>query len=91
MAGAMRFASAGLELAAATLIFGGLGHLVDRWWGSPVPYGGAAGALFGFALGMIRFIRLAIEVSNDQDRPLPKGGEVARRGDEGSSESADRR
>ena len=51
-----RFLGLGSELAGFTLVFAGLGHLIDSSGEFPKPYATAGGALIGFALGMARFI-----------------------------------
>ena len=51
-----RFLGLGSELAGFTLIFAGLGYLIDSANQFPKPYATAGGALIGFVLGMARFI-----------------------------------
>ena len=51
-----RFLGLGGELAGFTLIFAGLGYLIDSASEFPKPYVTAGGALLGFVLGMARFI-----------------------------------
>ena len=54
-----RFVGLGTELAGFTLVFAGLGYLIDSISQFPKPYGTAFGALLGFALGMARFVMQA--------------------------------
>ena len=54
-----RFVGLGTELAGFTLVFAGLGYLMDKFGQNPKPYGTALGALIGFSLGMVRFIQQA--------------------------------
>jgi F0F1-type ATP synthase assembly protein I len=51
-----RFLGLGSELAGFTLVFAGLGYLIDSAGEFPKPYATAGGALIGFVLGMARFI-----------------------------------
>ena len=51
-----RFLGLGSELAGFTLVFAGLGYLIDSVSQFPKPYATAGGALIGFVLGMARFI-----------------------------------
>ena len=52
----LRLAGLGMELATFTLVCTGFGYWVDSYRQHATPYGSAAGALIGFALGMIRFV-----------------------------------
>jgi F0F1-type ATP synthase assembly protein I len=51
-----RFLGLGSELSGFTLVFAGLGYLIDSASEFPKPYATAGGALIGFVLGMARFI-----------------------------------
>lgn len=62
-ASAFRLAGAGLELAGATLLLGGLGYLADLWRGHVTPYAAIVGLLVGFAVGLFRLIRLAEQMA----------------------------
>ena len=64
-AGAMRYASLGLELAAGALVFGGLGYWLDGYRQHERPYLGIVGVLLGFSLGMYRLILVAIRSSDE--------------------------
>jgi F0F1-type ATP synthase assembly protein I len=52
----IRYAGLGLQLMSSVLLFGGLGYLADRRWGS-TPWGMAAGATIGLAAGMYFFLK----------------------------------
>ena len=54
-----RFIGMGTELAGFTLFVAGVGYVIDSFSDYPKPYGTAIGALIGFTLGMVRFIRQA--------------------------------
>ena len=54
-----RFIGMGTELAGFTLFVAGVVYVIDSFSESPKPYGTAFGALIGFTLGMVRFIRQA--------------------------------
>lgn len=60
-----RFVGLGTELSGFTLVFAGIGHLIDRSGDYSKPYATALGALIGFSLGMIRFI-WQVQQSNDK-------------------------
>ncbi|KAA5545194.1 hypothetical protein FYK55_05855 [Roseiconus nitratireducens] len=62
----IRLSGAGMELAAVTLLFGGIGLLLDRKFQVQRPVWSAAFGLIGFVLGLIRFIRLALSVSESE-------------------------
>lgn len=64
----LRFAGAGLELAGSTIVLATLGYLLDRKLENSTPIAMALGGLLGFAAGMLRFVRLAIEVSRRAER-----------------------
>lgn len=64
----LRFAGAGLELAGSTIVLATLGYWLDRKLGNVTPIAMALGGLIGFAAGMLRFVRLAIEVSRRAER-----------------------
>ncbi len=64
----MKFASAGIELAGTTLGVAAIGYALDRYLQSQRPIGTAVGLLVGFAFGMFRFIRLAMQPA---DTPHP--------------------
>ena len=64
----LRFAGAGLELAGSTIVLATLGYWLDRKLGNATPIAMALGGLLGFAAGMLRFVRLAIEVSRRAER-----------------------
>ncbi len=57
----LRFAGLGIELATSTLLFAGIGYLVDWMLALPKSYATAAGTLVGFTIGMIRFIQQALK------------------------------
>lgn len=60
-------AGMGFELAGTTVVFAGIGHLVDRYCGVDRSIGFAIGGLIGFGIAMFRFILKAlrqIEESN---------------------------
>lgn len=61
----MRFAGLGMELATFTLVMAGLGYWLDTHRQHATLYGTAAGAFIGFTLGMIRFIRQAMQSMDD--------------------------
>lgn len=71
----MRLAGVGMELAASTLVLGGIGLWIDRSRGRETPYLAIAGALVGFAVGLYRLIRLAVSASEES------GGGAVRRQD----------
>lgn len=54
-------AGMGFELAGATILLAGIGHLVDRYFGEDRSIGFAIGGLLGFGLGMFRFILKALQ------------------------------
>lgn len=62
----IRLTGAGLELAMVAIVFGAIGYAIDHLVGSERQFFAALVGLLGFALGMIRFIRLAMAVSADQ-------------------------
>ncbi|MCO8124803.1 hypothetical protein NHH03_23905 [Stieleria sp. TO1_6] len=62
----MRLTGAGMELAFITIALGWLGSLVDANQQTARPVFAALCGLVGFALGMVRFIRLAVSVSKQQ-------------------------
>ena len=64
----LRFAGAGLELAGSTIVLATLGYWLDRKLGNATPIAMALGGLLGFAAGMLRFVRLAIDVSRRAER-----------------------
>jgi hypothetical protein len=64
----LRFAGAGLELAGSTIVLATLGYWLDRRLGNATPIAMALGGLLGFAAGMLRFVRLAIDVSRRAER-----------------------
>lgn len=53
----LRFVGLGTELAGFTLVFAGIGHLLDNGLQTSKPYASALAALVGFTLGMVRFIQ----------------------------------
>ena len=61
----LRIAGLGLKLASSTLVFAGIGYLVDSFFQLEKSYAMAGGALIGFALGMIRFIQQALKAADD--------------------------
>ncbi|TWU55274.1 AtpZ/AtpI family protein [Rubripirellula reticaptiva] len=67
----MKFVSAGIELAGTSLAMAAIGYAFDQYLGSKQPLGTAAGLLVGFGFGMYRFIRLALQSSNEPTY-LPK-------------------
>ncbi len=77
----MRLSGAGLELAAITLVLGAIGAFLDRKLMLEKPLCSAAGGLVGFTLGLIRFIRLASSLS-DQQRKVEKQRREQERGDD---------
>jgi hypothetical protein len=64
----LRFAGAGLELAGSTIVLATLGYWLDRKLGNATPIAMALGGLLGFAAGMLRFVRLAMDVSRRAER-----------------------
>ena len=54
-----RFIGMGMALAGFTLFVAGIGYVIDSFSENPKPFGTAFGALIGFTLGMVRFIRQA--------------------------------
>lgn len=60
---AWRFAGAGLELGGSALVFAGIGYAIDRRMGNTTMVATAIGAVLGFAAGMYRFIRMAMEAN----------------------------
>ena len=64
----LRFAGAGLELAGSTIVLATLGYWLDRKLGNATPIAMAFGGLLGFAAGMLRFVRLAMDVSRRAER-----------------------
>lgn len=62
----LRFAGMGMELATFTLLLTGIGYWFDSHRQHETPYGAAAGALIGFVLGMIRFVRQAMKSVQDR-------------------------
>ena len=60
---AMRFIGLGTELAVFTLIFAGLGYVVDSTFQLQKSYATAAGTLVGFTFGMVRFIQQALKAA----------------------------
>ncbi len=63
-----KVAGMGFELAAATLVVAGLGHLVDRYCGGSRSIGFAIGGFVGFGLGMYRFIVKALKNIEETDK-----------------------
>ena len=61
----LRLAGMGTELAGITLVFMGVGYLVDSVRGHETGYAAAFGTLIGFTLGMIRFIRDVRKITED--------------------------
>lgn len=55
----MRFVGLGMELATSTLVVAGLGFAIDHYRDHTTLFGTAFGALVGFAIGMVRFIKQA--------------------------------
>ena len=62
----MRLTGAGLELAGTTILIGSIGFVIDRRAGNVRPIATALLALAGFAIGMYRFVRIALSVSQTQ-------------------------
>ncbi len=56
-----RLVGLGTELSAFTLTVAGIGYWIDSARGHERFYATAAGAVIGFILGMIRFIREALK------------------------------
>ncbi len=54
--GVFRYAALGTELAAYTLVFAGIGYVIDRARGHQKMYVTAVATLIGFAYGMFRFV-----------------------------------
>lgn len=80
----IRFAGVGTELAASTLVLGGIGLWIDRSRGHETPYLTIAGALVGFAVGMYRLIRLAVSAGDEVGGGASWQPEAARRQDASS-------
>jgi len=59
----LRFVGAGFELAGITLLFVLIGVGFDKWYGNARHLGTALGSMFGFSLGMVRFIVIAMQVN----------------------------
>lgn len=62
----VRLTGAGMELAFITIVFGAIGILIDRHFNLARPIYSAAGGMLGFTFGMVRFIRMATQVSQAQ-------------------------
>lgn len=63
---AWRFAGAGLELGGSAIVFAAIGYAIDRQMGNTTMVATAFGAVLGFAAGMYRFIRMAMEANRSQ-------------------------
>lgn len=63
---AWRFAGAGLELGGSAIVFAAIGYAIDRQLGNTTMIVTAFGAVIGFAAGMYRFIRMALEANRSQ-------------------------
>ncbi len=61
----MRLLGLGTELAGFTIVVMGIGYAVDSARGHETRYATALGALIGFTLGMIRFIRNVRSLNED--------------------------
>ncbi|MGB7327354.1 MAG: AtpZ/AtpI family protein [Rubripirellula sp.] len=61
----MKFVSAGGELAGISLAVAAIGYALDQYLGSKQSLGTAFGLLIGFGFGMYRFIRLAMQSTNE--------------------------
>ena len=64
----LRLSGAGIELAFITIAFGAAGTLIDGRTQAEQPVAAAFGGLIGFTLGMVRFLRLATSISQQQRR-----------------------
>lgn len=63
---AMRFAGAGLELGGSAILFAAIGYAIDSRMGNQTLVATALGSVLGFAAGLYRFIRLAMQTNRQQ-------------------------
>ena len=63
-----RFAGAGMELGGSSLVFAAIGYAVDHYFGNTTLIATALGAVLGFAVGLYRFIRLAMAANRSAGR-----------------------
>jgi len=62
---AFRFAGAGMELGGSAIACAVIGYAIDRYFENETMIVTALGAIFGFAGGMFRFIKLALAASRE--------------------------
>lgn len=60
-----RLVGLGTELAGFTVVMLGIGYAIDSAFGHATRFATAAGALLGFTLGMVRFIRNVRRLNED--------------------------
>jgi len=60
---ALRFAGAGMELGGSSIACAAIGYGIDLYFHNTTLFATALGAIFGFAGGLYRFIRLALAAS----------------------------
>jgi len=68
---ALRFAGAGMELGGSSIVCAAIGYAIDHYFQNTTLVATALGAIFGFAGGLYRFIRLAM-AANRPDGPVEK-------------------
>lgn len=62
---ALRFAGAGMELGGSAIVCALIGYAIDRYFHNETLIATALGAIFGFAGGLFRFIKLALAASRE--------------------------
>ena len=65
---AFRFAGAGMELGGSAIACAVIGYAIDRYFENETMIATAFGAIFGFAGGLFRFIKLALAASRESKR-----------------------
>jgi hypothetical protein len=65
---ALRFAGAGMELGGSAIVCALIGYAVDRYLQNETMIATACGAIFGFAGGLFRFVKLALAESRRTTR-----------------------
>lgn len=64
---ALRFAGAGMELGGSAIVCAMFGYAIDRYFQNETMIATALGAIFGFAGGLYRFIKLAMAASRESN------------------------